>query len=221
MAIYAFLFAVVFRVKIGGTFELPRNFTVYLLSGLIPWLAFTNAMARGSSAVVDNEHLVKQTPFPLALLPVVRSLAACVPLVVGLAFLFVLMLADYRALPLTAALVPLLVGLQLVAMAGIAFALAAVGAFFRDIREIVSLVSIAGIFILPIVYLPTAVPDPLRPLIYANPFSYMLWCYQDAIYFGRFEHPGSWIGFAAGSVLVLLLGFRLFRRLTPHFGDVV
>jgi lipopolysaccharide transport system permease protein len=221
MAIYAFLFGVVFRVKVGDSIEFPRNFTIYLLSGLVPWLAFANGMARGSTAVTSNEHLVKQTTFPIVLLPVVRAIAACVPLAVGLAFVTVLMVAQYLALPLTYLLVPLLVLLQLVAMIGMSFALAAVGAFFRDIREIVALVSLAGVFVLPIVYLPTAVPDPLRPLLYANPFSYMVWCYQDAVYYGRFEHPGSWALFAAGSVLLFVLGYRLFRRLSPYFGNVV
>ena len=221
MAIYAFLFAVVFRVKIGGTVELPRNFTVYLLSGLIPWLAFANAMGRGTTAITDSEHLVKQTTFPIVLLPVTRAVGACLPLAVGLAFLTLLMLAQYLALPLTYALVPVLVLVQLVAMAGAAFALSAIGAFVRDVREVVSLFAIAGIFVLPIVYLPTAVPDALRPLLYANPFSYMIWCYQDAIYFGRFEHPVSWAVFTLGSLFLFVAGYRLFRRVSPYFGNVV
>jgi lipopolysaccharide transport system permease protein len=221
MAIYAFLFSVVFKVKVGDSIEFPRDFTVYLLSGLIPWLAFANAMSRGSTAVTGNENLVKQTTFPIVLLPVTRALAACVPLLVGLAFVTALMLVQYLALPVTYVLVPLLVLLQLLAMIGMSFALAAIGAFFRDIREIVALISIAGIFVLPIVYLPTAVPDALQPLLYANPFSYMVWCYQDAIYYGRFEHPWSWAVFAAGSLFLLMLGYRLFRRLSPYFGNVV
>jgi len=110
---------------------------------------------------------------------------------------------------------------QLIAMAGVAFMLSSIGAFVRDVKEIIQMLVLMGIFVLPIVYLPDSAPGPLRPLLYANPFSYMTWCYQDAIYFGRIEHPGSWVLFLAGSLFVFVAGYRLFRKLKPHFANVV
>ena len=57
--------------------------------------------------------------------------------------------------------------------------------------------------------------------LYFNPFSYMVWCFQDAIYFGRFEHPSAWIVFPLLSALLLTLGYRAFRKLKPMFGNVL
>ena len=106
-------------------------------------------------------------------------------------------------------------------MIGVAFALAAVGAFLRDLKEIIQLTVTAGIYVSPIFYLPDWVPSPFRPLLYANPFSYMVWCFQDVLYFGRFEHPWAWLVFTVGSVLSLAAGYCLFRRLRPFFGGVL
>jgi lipopolysaccharide transport system permease protein len=78
-----------------------------------------------------------------------------------------------------------------------------------------------GIYILPIFYLPDWVPAAFKPFLYLNPFSYMVWCYQDALYFGRIEHPWAWPIFFVGSVGALLIGYRVFRRLKPQFGNVL
>jgi lipopolysaccharide transport system permease protein len=59
------------------------------------------------------------------------------------------------------------------------------------------------------------VPRPFLPILYINPFSYMTWCYQDVIYFGRFEHPWAWLVFAVISLGTFVLGARLFARLKP------
>ena len=84
-------------------------------------------------------------------------------------------------------------------MVGFGFALAAVGVFFRDIRELVQMFVIAAIFLMPIVYLPGSVPGGFDEVIWLNPFTYMVWCYQDVLYFGRIEHPWAWVVFAASA----------------------
>lgn len=221
LALYAFVFGVVFRVRIGDTFDLPRNYTIYLLSGLVPWLAFTHAMASGATALTANAQLVKNTVFQLELLPVSKALAALLPLGVGLAFLAGFTLVTESGLPATYLLLPLLVACQLLAMIGFTFALSAVGTVVRDVKEVIQVISVVGIFVLPIVYLPDAVPDVFRPMLYLNPFSYVVWAYQDALYFGRIEHPYAWAVVVVGSLFAFVTGYRLFRKVRPYFGNVL
>ena len=219
--LYAFIFGVVFKQKVGGTFELPLNFTIYMLSGLVPWLAFQVSMVKSASVISGNANLVKQVVFELEILPVAGALAACVPLAIGLAFVMLYTLADYGTLPVTYLLLPVVVVLQVLAMAGVAFIASALGAFFRDIREIITMFALAAIFIMPIVYLPDNVPGPFQPVLWANPFTYMVWCYQDVLYFGRIEHPYAWLVFAAWSLFAFAGGYRLFRKVKPYFGNVL
>jgi lipopolysaccharide transport system permease protein len=221
LAVYAFIYGIVFQAKIGGTFELPRNFTVYLLSGLVPWFAFQLAMTKGVGVISGNANLVKQVVFDLNVLPVASALAACLTLVLGLGFVGTFTALRYGDLPATYALLPFLLVLQFLAMSGFAFALAAVGTFLRDVRDLVQVAGVLLIFLLPIVYLPGTVPSEFNPILWLNPFTYMIYCYQDVLYFGRFEHPWSWIAFPLWSVFAFVAGYRLFRKVRPYFANVL
>ena len=111
--------------------------------------------------------------------------------------------------------------LQLLAMMGLAYMFAAIGAYFRDIKDFVQMFGTAGVYLAPIVYLPEMVPTLFKPVLYLNPFSYVIWCYQDVIYFGRIEHPYAWIVFPMLSVTIFVVGYRLFRKLKIGFGNVL
>jgi lipopolysaccharide transport system permease protein len=221
LAVYALIYGVVFAARIGGTYALPRNFTIYLLSGLVPWFGFQLCMSKAASVIPSNAAFVKQVVFDLNVLPVATALFSCIPFGLGLGFVAVYTLADYHTLPLLYLALPLAVVFQFLAMAGLAFALAALGTFVRDVRDLVQLSTIVLIFLMPIVYLPNSIPHAFSPVLWANPFTYMVYVFHDILYYGRIEHPVSWIVFGLGSLLTFSLGYRLFRRVRPHFANVL
>src|SRR4051812_10190945 len=196
VCVFIFLFQVVLKQRMGGTAGLPEfDYVVYLLSGLIPWLAVQESLNKGSTVITANASLVKQVVFPLEVLPVKSVLACFVTQTVGTLCLAAYVLirgpelpVDYTGLPQTYALLPMLWAFQALGMAGIVFAISALGVYVRDIKELVQVFSVVGIYLVPIVYQPEMVPERIRPLLKANPFSYMVWCYQDACYFGYPEH---------------------------------
>lgn len=225
MLLYVFVFAVVFPTRFPADAGMPRAYVVYILAGLIPWLAFADSMNRNTAVVLANANLVKQVAFPVEVLPIKGALAAFVT-----QFVATFILLGYIAItepsgfsPLLL-LLPLLFALQVIAMIGVAYLLSSIAVFFRDLRELVQLFTTAGLFLAPILYLPDWLARawaPLTVLIQGNPFSHIVWCYQDAVYFGRFEHPWSWFVNVVVSFWVFSLGFRVFRRLRPSFGDLL
>lgn len=221
LAVYAFVYGVVFRAKIGGTYELPRNFTIYLLSGLVPWFAFQLCMSKAASVIPANAAFVKQVIFDLNVLPIATALFAFLPLALGMVFIGAYTLVDYHTLPWTYLALPPVLVLEFFAMSGVAFGLAALGVFVRDVRDVVQLAAIVLIFLMPIVYLPGSVPAAFDPLLWLNPFTYMVYVFQDVLYFGRIQHPVSWIAFGIGSLLAFSWGYRLFRRVRPYFANVL
>jgi lipopolysaccharide transport system permease protein len=118
-------------------------------------------------------------------------------------------------------LLPVLWSLQFLAMAGVCYLLAAVAVYFRDIKDFLQLFCIAGVYAMPVFYLPAWVPEPIRPALYVNPFSYLAWCYQDACYYGRFEHPWAWLVLGVGAPVVFYAGFWAWRKLKLCFGSVL
>jgi lipopolysaccharide transport system permease protein len=221
LGVYAFIYGVVFRARIGGTYELPRDFTTYLLAGLVPWFAFQQSLTKSVGVVSGNANLVKQVVFDLNVLPIVSALLACLWLAAGLSFVALYTLATDRSLPLTYFLIPILFVVQFLGMCGFSFVLAALGVFLRDIRDFVQLTSLLLIFVMPIVYLPGSVPSQFNPILWLNPFTYLVYCYQDVFYFGRIEHPWSWLAFPLWSFVAFILGYRLFRKLRPFFADAL
>jgi lipopolysaccharide transport system permease protein len=221
IALYLFIFTVVFDLRTGAIAGRDGRYAVYLLAGLIPWMGFQEAMARACVALIGNASLVRQVVFPIEVLP----LKTCVPAIVnqGIAtFLFLgFMLGGGHGLPSTAALLPLLWCLQVLGMLGFSYALAIMTVFMRDTKDLVQLFATAGIYLVPVFYLPSWLPRLVYPLLIANPFSHMVWCYQDALYNGAIAHPASWIVFPVFCILSFILGLNLFRKLKPLCGNLL
>jgi lipopolysaccharide transport system permease protein len=88
-------------------------------------------------------------------------------------------------------------------------------------KDVIQVFSITGVYLIPAFFLPEFVPRLFQPILYINPFSYLIWCYQDALYFGRFEHPWAWGVVFVLSLSVFTLGYRFFRKVKNVFGDVL
>jgi lipopolysaccharide transport system permease protein len=221
MIVYVFVFSFVFNMRIGGTIEMPLNYTSYMLAGLIPWLAFQDTLMKSGTVVVTNANLVKQVIFPIEVLPVKGVLATLATEIVFLLLLSLYNLVTYHKLLWTYTLLPVLFIVQALAMIGTSYLLAAIGVYFRDIKDFVQVFCSVAFFLLPILYLPAAVPRAVRAILYVDPFSYLVWCYQDLLYYGRFAHPWAWAVFTSTSLFVFVLGYRVFRKLKVMFGNVL
>lgn len=221
MGVFVFIFAYVFVARMVGVEDVPYDYTTYILCGLIPWLTFNDVLSKGVSSITGNANLVKQLVFPQEILPVKTVWASCLAYLLGMAALILYVLIRYGSLPWTFALVPVLFAFQLLLMMGTCFLISSLGAYFRDLKEFIQIFCMVSVYFLPITYQPTMVPDVFRPVIYANPFSYMIWCYQDACYFGRFESPWAWPIYIGFSISTFVLGYRTFRKLKPYFGNVL
>ena len=219
--LYIFIFAVVFRARVDTGSQLPLDRTAYILAGILPWLAFQTSMNQACMLVVGNASLLKDFVFQIELLPMASSLVTVVGQLLGTLLLLVYVAVVHHSWYASWLLLPVLVLLQIMAMVGIAFVLSALTVVVRDVVELVQMFSMIGVFVSPIVYQPDWVPEAFKPILYANPFSYMVWCYQDVLYYGELTKPLAWLVFPLLSVGSLILGYRLFRFMKPYFGDFV
>lgn len=219
--VYLFVFGMVFRVRTESMPGMTLDYTAFLLAGLIPWLAVQESMAKAAMVIVNHANLVKQVVFPLEVLPAKAVIATIITESVFLALLTIYILVRYQSLPATYLLLPVLLVLQMLAMMGLSYVLSGIGAYLRDTKDIIQVLVVVGVYLLPIFYLPSSVPSQFRVLMYLNPFSYMVWCFQDALYFGRFEHPWAWPVFAVLSLGMFFTGFAVFSRVRVMFGNVL
>lgn len=219
MLIYTVLFSYVFPTRFAKEGAM-LDFSVNVFAGIVPWLAFQDLLSRSPSILLGHANLVKQIVFPTEVLPVKTAIASVLPYSLGL--LFAVGYAGWHGtLSLLSLTLPLLIICQAAAMVGVAFLLAAIGVFFRDLRELVTVFCSINLFAQPILYNPFATPDFLQWIFAANPFSYLTWCWQDALFWGQLAHPAAWIVLPIGSASILVMGWTVFERTRHMFGEAL
>jgi lipopolysaccharide transport system permease protein len=221
IGLYVFVFAFVLKLRIRDAVGLPGDYTVYLLSGLIAWTTFQDAATKSCTAITARANLLKQVLFPLEVLPVQSIIISLLTQLVSAVPITIYLLAVHGRLPWTYVLLPLLFLLQALLMAGVSFALSSCAVFFRDLKDVVGVATLIGLYAIPVMYPLEWVPESFRLFLYLNPFSHMIWCYQDAMFFGSLAHPSSWVIFPLLSLGVLVGGASLFRRLKPYFAGAL
>jgi lipopolysaccharide transport system permease protein len=217
--VYAFLFTVVFKVRIAD--RGPEDYLVYLFSGLAPWLFTQDVLSRVSNTMVSNQNIVKKVMFPPEVLvakTVISSLLIQSILMVLVIFYVIYQRGGVSSMFL---MLPFLIGMHLTLLWGLALLLSSLTPYFRDIPELVKIFLTLNIYLVPIMYLPDMVPNSLRLVLNGNPFSYLIWCYQDVLYNGAFLHPWAWVGLGVFSGMALAMGSYVFVRLRHFFGSIL
>jgi lipopolysaccharide transport system permease protein len=221
MAVYVFSFTLIFPTRVDPPAGFPTNAVVYLLAGITPWMILCQIMGKGMGSIVGHSSVVKQMAFPLELLPT-KAMAS--PLFFGAVALSFLVLytawvTSGGALLVLIWGVPLLILITLVMFTGIALVLGSFEVFIRDTREFVSMFTTIGFFTHPILYLPNAIPEVIRPALYISPFTYFLMCWQDIFFYGGIVRGWAWVITIVFAVLVFVFGARVFMASKQHFGD--
>lgn len=218
-AVYSVLFTMIFRVRIGD--RGPSDYLGYLFAGLAPWLLTQDVLARATQAVIANAAIVKKVMFPAEVL-VAKSVLSSLSVHAGLLIAtIVYIITSLDSISLMLLLLPVVFFIHFVLLWGVALFLAAVSPYFRDTPEVVRIFVTINIYLMPVTYLPEMVPETLRIVLSINPFSSLIWCYQDVLYFGAFAHPVAWIVLGIIAVIALILGSYVFSRLRHHFADVL
>lgn len=221
IAVYIFVLGFVLGAKINYSKDFPGDYPSYIIIGLMSWLPTQASLMRSTGALTGNASLVKQVVFPIEALPMASVTASVWPFWPALVLCLLYKLLFGGGLGWMALMLPAAIAMQIGLCVGLAFALAALTCFMRDIREFVSLFCLVAMYINPAMYLPEWVPKAFAPILYANPFSYLAWTYQDALFYDSFQHPWSWVIMLLMSVVSLAGGYRLFVRLRPYYGNVI
>ncbi|MBI3697840.1 MAG: ABC transporter permease, partial [Acidobacteria bacterium] len=168
MLTYYFVFGIVLRTRFPNDSR-PSSFVLYFLAGMLPWLAFSEAVGRSASVILEHRTFVKKLVFPVEILPVNLALAGLASEAFG-AIIFAAGLAYFgRPFPATMLYLPLLVIPQLLLTLGLCWFLAALGVFFRDLGQILGFLLTLWCFLTPICYPEASLPSQGLWLLAQNP----------------------------------------------------
>ena len=198
------------------------HYHVFVLSGLLAWNFFSASVVGGTGSIVANSSLVKKVYFPRLILPISVVISSLVNYLLAVpVYLFVAVVSGHP-LYVTLLLLPAVIAIQVVFSIGISLMLATLNVFYRDTQFILDLAMLALFFLTPIWY---SLDD--RPSVYGlwlrrlNPMASLVNIYQDLMYVGSVTIGAFWIRTSLTAIVVLVLGYFLFTRYSPHFGEEV
>lgn len=217
LSIYAGLYSFIFKIRPAGLTEM--GYVVLVFSGLVPLMAFNEALTAATSSLSSNRNLLLNTVFPAELIPVRAAVAAQITSFIGLIITLVAGYALGRTSWHAILLVPVFWLLLLMFAMGLGWVFSLLSLVARDIQHALGLVIMLLFVLSPFAYTPEMVPATLKPLIYLNPLSYFVLTFQQLICYGTWPDPVAATGSVVLGLGTFFAGFSIFQRAKYVFFD--
>lgn len=230
LAVYTFVFGVVFKSRwtppldiAGGTAaqSSTAEFAVVVFAGLIVFQIFGEVINRAPSLVLSNANYVKKIVFPLEILPLVAVGSALFHAAVSLLVLFGFMLAVYGAIPLTALWLPVVLVPYCLLILGLGWFLAAFGVYYRDIGQFLGTLVTALMFLSPIFFPLSALPEWIQPWVALNPIVFPVEETRNVLIWGKTPDFLALALYMGVALVVAVLGYLWFQKTRKGFADVL
>lgn len=222
LIVYTFVFSVVFKARWGISENEPRSeFALILFVGLIVHSIFAETLNKSPSLITSNVNYVKKVVFPLDMLAVINLGSVLFHALISIFVLLFAALIINGHLELTIILTPIVL-LPLAIMAiGISWFLASFGVFFRDIGPAVSIITSVLMFLSPVFYPITAVPEEFRPFILLNPLTFIIEQSRAVLIWGKLPDWSGLFIYLVFALIIAWLGYAWFQKTRRGFADVL
>lgn len=222
LCVYTFVFTVVFEARWGiETQSGHASFGIQLFAGLIVHGLFAEVLNRAPSLILSNNNYVKKVVFPLEILPLIPLGSSLFHASVSLAVLLIAQLIVVGNLPPTFWMAPIVLSPLIVLSMGLGWLLASLGVFLRDIGQTMALVTTMLLFLSPVFYPLSALPEMFRPFILANPLTFIIEQTRSVLIAGQMPDWGGLAGYMLAALVVAWVGFAWFQKTRKGFADVL
>ena len=179
LAVYTVVFSTIMRMGID-------KFYLFLFVALVPWLFFSTCLSMGTTVIFSQQDMVKKIYFPREVLPLAFTISQFVNMLLSFLVIFAVILCSGIQLSLPALLfLPLVMLIEFVLALGVTYLVSALNVYFRDLEHILGILSMAWMYLTPILYPIEMVPEQFTQLFYLNPMTSITIAYRDILYFGR------------------------------------
>ena len=210
LAVYALVFPYILRVNVD-------NYTIFMIVALIPWNFFTTAVQTGTGSVVANGNILKKVYFPREIIPISTTTSQLVNFLITCLIMVAFILFSGVGFSIHILLFPLLVLIQYILTLGITFVLSALTVFAQDVSHFVSVIIMLGFYATPIVYQASMLPEKFQIFLKINPMAQLVEAYRSILYYHQMPDMFMLTVWGIGSIIVLVLGYLIFKKLERSF----
>lgn len=211
IVIYTVVFSVIMRAGI-------EKFYLYLIVAMIPWIFFSSSLTGGSMSIVSQQDMVKKIYFPRLVLPISYVTSCFVNMLFCFVIIFLVIFVSGTGVSLVALLfLPITMLLEYFFALGLAMIVSACTVYVRDLEHILGVITMAWIYLTPIMYTMDFVPEKLRFVFYMNPMTYIVNLYRSVLYYKTIP---SMLDLGVSFVVALvamIVGMLVFDKLQRGF----
>jgi len=221
LALYSFVFGSLFKSRWAQGEHVQGNYTIALFTGLILFNIFAECINRAPTLILSNANYVKKVVFPLEILPVIQLVTAVFNAIIAIFVLVAMAIFLNAPMHWQGLWIPVIILPLLIMILGLSWFLAALGTYVRDVNQVVALVISATMFLSPLFYQISTLPEKARPYIRLNPLTIPMEEARGALMFGElpdFEVLAVYLGI---SLVMAALGFVFFQKARKGFPDVL
>jgi homopolymeric O-antigen transport system permease protein len=218
MIIFTFIFAVVFKARFGNNQGLGIS-ALYIICGILPWLAFQEGLGRAGTVVFENKNLVTRALFPLSVLPAFPVLSSLSGHLTGIVIVTLVAAITMGFQGYCLLLIPVLLFLQLLFTVGLSFLISAFSVYLKDIVHLLPVILLVWLYGTPVFYPAEMVPPKYQILVQINPMAHFVSSFRKIILEGTCPEINSIIILTICSVFSLFVGSFVFGRLKGSFAD--
>lgn len=223
LVVYTFVFSEIFKIRWGGVGgdDSKTQFAVVLFVGMIVLSLFSDVLNRAPGLILSNVNYVKKVVFPIEILPVIAMGAALFHSLISFGVLLTAFALFNGYLHWTVVFTPLVLLPLVILTMGLAWMLASLGVFLRDIGQTTGMITTVLMFLSPVFYPITAVPERFHPFIMANPLTFIIEQAREVLIWG---HVPNWTGLSAytlAAAAIAWAGYAWFQKTRKGFADVL
>ncbi len=213
LMVYTVVFSVILRTNID-------KYYLHLFVALIPWIFFSSAITGGSSSIIAQKDLIKKIYFPREVIPIAYVTSCFVNMLLCfIVIFFVIAFSGVHFNIAALACLPVIMIVEYLLALGMAMLTSAVTVYFRDLEHILGIVTMAWMYMTPVMYTIDIVPERFRAVFKLNPMTPVIQAYRDVLYFSRMPKITTLTEAFVLGIIFLGIGVLTFSKLKKHFAE--
>lgn len=211
LAVYTVVFSTIMRMGI-------EKFYLFLFVALVPWIFFSTCLSGGTGVVLSQQDMVKKIYFPREVLPISFTISQFINMALSFVVIFIVVFFSGIEINFIAWLyLPLIMLIEFILALGITYIVSALNVFYRDLQQIMGIISMAWMYLTPIVYPVDLVPEQFVKLFYLNPMTSIVIAYRDILYYGKIPEMNMLLNAVVMGIAFLVIGQLVFSKLSKRF----
>lgn len=209
------IYTLVFSVFMSSPVD---KFYIFLFVALVPWFYFNSCVSGGAISIIQQKNLVEKIYFPRMVLPVAYSISYFINMLLSFIIVFIALYIsgigiNFRVLWY----LPIIMLIEFVMGTGVTLLFSALTVYFRDMEYILNIITMAWMYMTPILYPLEQLPEKIRGYLYLNPMTSVVIAYRDVLYYQKAPDMQTLIYAVIWGIVVFIFGWILFRKLQKNF----